>query len=63
MKPPRKGRFARRLGSDAQPPEYIWADYDPYVPKSSRWAFYRSKADQRSNIPDLKPIKLRVSLA
>lgn len=30
---------------------------------SVRWAFYRSKADQRGNRPDLAAIKLRVSLA
>lgn len=42
-------------------PEYIWADCDPSAPTSVRWAFYRSKADQRGNRPDLSPIRLRVS--
>ena len=42
-------------------PEYIWADCDPSAAPSVRWAFYRSKADQRGNRPDLQPIRLRVS--
>jgi hypothetical protein len=41
-------------------PKRIWADCDPDQPASNRWAFYRTKADQRSNRPDLKPIPLRV---
>jgi hypothetical protein len=44
-------------------PEYIWADCDLKAPPSIRWAFYRSKADQHGNRPDLKVIKLHVSLA
>jgi len=41
-------------------PKRIWADYDPTYPASGRWSFYRAKADQRSNRPDLKPICLKV---
>ena len=44
-------------------PEYIWADYDQSAERSVRWAFYRTKAEQRGNRPDLNPIKLRVYLA
>lgn len=36
----------------------VWADYDPAAPRGSKWAFYTTKAEQRSNRPDLKPIKL-----
>lgn len=39
----------------------IWADYDPHADRAHRWAFYTTKADQRSNRPDLKPIKLAAS--
>lgn len=45
-----------------KPPRYIWADCDPDAPRGSRWAFYNTLEDQRSNRPDLKPIKLRVVL-
>lgn len=48
----------RRRKSGA--PEYVWADFDPDYPPSARWCVYRTKADQRSNRPDLKPIRLRV---
>lgn len=41
-------------------PKYIWADCDPDAPRSVRWAFYNTLADQRGNRPDLKPIKLRI---
>lgn len=43
-----------------KPPRYIWADCDPSQPRETRWAFYNSRADQRANLPDLKPIRLRV---
>lgn len=43
-----------------KPPKHIWADYDASYPKDSRWTFYRAKADQRANRPDLKPIKFRL---
>lgn len=43
-----------------KPPAYIWADCDPDAPRSVRWAFYNTLADQRGNRPDLKPIKLRI---
>ncbi len=46
-----------------KPPRHVWADYDPGFPPGDRWAFYKSKADQRSNRPELKPIKLVVVLA
>lgn len=36
----------------------LWADYDPSEKRGNKWAFYTTKADQRSNRPDLKPIKL-----
>lgn len=42
------------------PPTHIWADCDLSMPKSVRWAFYYSKADQRMSRPDLEPIKLRI---
>ena len=42
-------------------PNIIWADFDPEYPPNLRWSFYRSKSEQRSNRPDLEPIKLRVS--
>ena len=43
-----------------KPPKHIWADYDGSYPKDSRWTFYGTRAAQRSNRPDLKPIKLKV---
>lgn len=43
-----------------KPPKHIWADYNPYYPKSCRWTFYQTKADQRHFSPELKPIKLKV---
>lgn len=42
------------------PPKYVWADCDPDAPRDVRWALYRTLADQRSNRPDLKAIKLRI---
>lgn len=42
-------------------PRTIWADHDPEYPPHLRWSFYRSKADQRSNRPDLEAIELRVT--
>lgn len=59
----RARRIVEAVGLASRPPQYIWADCDPDAPMSVRWAFYRSKADQRGNRPDLKAIKLRVSLA
>lgn len=45
-------------------PPHIWADYDPHAGHASaRWAFYTSKADQRSNRPDLQPLKIKVTYA
>ena len=38
-----------------KPPKYIYADYE-----DGTWAFYWTKREQRSNRPDLKPIKLKV---
>lgn len=43
-------------------PKHIWADFDPHAERDARWAFYRTKKDQRGNRPDLKPIKLQVVL-
>lgn len=54
--------FAGATGSASGPPKYIWADCDPAAPKPIRWAFYRTKSDQRGNRPDLDPIRLRVVL-
>jgi hypothetical protein len=50
----------KRKKRNSKPPAYIWADCDPDAPRSVRWAFYNTLADQRSNRPDLKPIKLRI---
>lgn len=41
-------------------PRIVWADFDPHAARSVRWAFYNTKAEQRDNRPDLRPIKLRV---
>lgn len=41
-------------------PRHIWADYDPHAHRSVRWAYYHTKAEQRENRPDLRPIKLRI---
>lgn len=46
-----------------KPPAYVWADYDPTMLGTARWAFYNTRADQRANRPDLEPIRLRVVLA
>lgn len=45
------------------PPKFVWADCDPEASPSIRWAFYRSKAEQRGNRPDLKPIRFKISRA
>lgn len=39
-------------------PKFIWADY-----ADRQWAFYTFKRDQRSNRPDLKPIRVRIERA
>ena len=41
-------------------PRHVWADWDPTAPANIAWAFYRTKAEQRSNRPDLRPIRLEV---
>jgi hypothetical protein len=41
-------------------PKTVWADYDPHQKRADRWAYYTTKAEQRSNRPDLQPIKLSV---
>lgn len=41
----------------------LWADYDAAAPRGSKWAFYTTKAEQRSNRPDLKPLKLVARVA
>lgn len=46
-----------------KPPKFIWADFDPEAAKAVRWVFYTTRADQRSNRPDLEPIKVRIHLA
>jgi len=40
-----------------KPPRFIWADYDPKARRALRWAFYCTKAEQRANRPDLRPIR------
>lgn len=40
-----------------KPPKFIWADF-----ADRQWAFYTSRRDQRSNRPDLKPIRLKVEV-
>lgn len=44
-------------------PALMWADFDPHAARSVRLAVYSTKADQRSNRPDLKPIRVRVTRA
>jgi hypothetical protein len=41
-------------------PRLMWADYDPDYSNANRVAMYGSKADQRGNRPDLKPIRVLV---
>ena len=64
---------ANRGNEDVKPPKFIWADFDPgrierYKsldlphPPSVRWKFYNTKAQQRFERPDLRPLKLRVVL-
>ena len=43
-----------------KPPKSVWADCDPDAPRSVRWVFYNTLAEQRGTRPDLKPIKLRI---
>lgn len=61
--PKRGRRVTARRGRIDRPPRYIWADCDPQFSLDLRWSFYRTLRDQRGVRPDLKPIKLRVSLA
>jgi hypothetical protein len=42
-------------------PRLMWADYDP-TDRQTPVAIYTTKAEQRDNRPDLKPIRVRVSL-
>lgn len=42
-------------------PRLMWADYDPEV-KNTPVAVYDTKSEQRANRPDLKPLRVRVSL-
>lgn len=44
-------------------PKYVWADCDDTASPDQRWAFYRSKADQRANRPDLPPVRLCIAMA
>lgn len=44
-------------------PRFMWADFDPLAHRSERVVIYSTKADQRANRPDLKPIRVRVSIA
>lgn len=36
----------------------LWADYDPHAQRGQKWATYATRADQRSQRPDLKPIRV-----
>ena len=38
----------------------MWADYDPMAERDTKLVVYHSKADQRSNRPDLNPIPVMV---
>lgn len=40
-------------------PRLMWADHDPSC-KHMPVAIYSTKAEQRSNRPDLKPIRVKV---
>jgi hypothetical protein len=42
-------------------PRLMWADHDPKN-KQTPIAIYDTKAEQHSNRPDLKPLRVRVSL-
>lgn len=53
----------KRRKARPSPPKFIWSDYDPMCSKGNRWAYYQTWEDQRANRPDLKPIRLRVSIA
>lgn len=35
-----------------------WADFDPEYPADVQYSLYHTKADQRDNRPDLKPIRV-----
>lgn len=54
------------LGDDRPPrkkpafPRIMWADYDP-TDKRTPVAVYKTRADQRGNRPDLKPIRVLVT--
>lgn len=37
-----------------------WVDYDPSYPADVRYTLYHTKADQRDNRPDLKPIRVAI---
>jgi hypothetical protein len=39
-----------------------WADWDPSYRGNNRLSIYQTKADQRGNRPDLKPIKVKVTV-
>ena len=39
-----------------------WADWDPTYTGNNRLSVYDTKEDQRGNRPDLKPLKVRVTI-
>lgn len=52
---PTTSKRPRKKTRQPKPPEFIWADY-----ADRKWAFYSSKRGQRSNRPDLEPIKFKI---
>ncbi len=41
-------------------PRLMWADYDAAAPRGLKVAIYTTRAEQRGNRPDLRPIRVRV---
>jgi hypothetical protein len=55
------GLPAKTSPMTAKPKTHLtWADFDPCAPAGIRWAYYRSKAEQRANRPDLPAIRVRI---
>jgi len=59
---PRKRTAPRRCAVAAGSTFLRWADYDPSYTGNNRLSIYATKADQRGNRPDLKPLKVRVTI-
>lgn len=58
--PARKTGQAGALGVAPSSPLLRWADYDSEYKGNNRFQVYATKADQRGNRPDLKPIPVLV---